>query len=238
MSSEIGKIWCIVPAAGIGLRFGENRPKQYLPFRSSTIIDTTIKTLLLCTSLEKVIVCLHPDDEHAQQSDFIKHPRVHVVIGGNQRSDSVLNGLQSIQTDTAKQDWVLVHDAARPCVRLADINKLISEAQTHQQGSILAVPIHDTIKEVDNELAVRTLDRTKLWRALTPQLFKLSDIQGALLSAKKQSRVVTDEASAIEQLGLPVRIVEGHADNIKITVPADLQLANMYMDQQEEQSCA
>ncbi|MEO1888413.1 MAG: 2-C-methyl-D-erythritol 4-phosphate cytidylyltransferase [Cycloclasticus sp.] len=237
MNSEIGKIWCIVPAAGVGLRYGEDRPKQYLPFRSSTIIDTSIKTLLSCSSLEKVIVCIHPDDGHAQKSDFVKHPRVDVVIGGNERADSVLNGIQSIMTAAANNDWVLVHDAARPCVRLADINKLISAVKKHQQGAILAAPIHDTLKEVANELAVRTLDRTKLWRALTPQLFKLSDIQAALLSAKKHSSVVTDEASAIEQFGLPVRIVEGHADNIKITVPADLQLANMYMDQQEEQSC-
>jgi 2-C-methyl-D-erythritol 4-phosphate cytidylyltransferase len=237
MGSDMGKIWCIVPAAGIGSRFGEERPKQYIPFRSSTIIDVTIKTLLSCSKLEKIIVCIHPDDEYAQKSDYINHPKVQVVIGGNERSDSVLSGIQSIQTDKADDDWVLVHDAARPCVRLADINRLIKAAQIHQQGAILAAPIHDTVKEVVNQLAVNTLDRTRLWRALTPQLFKLKDIQTALLSENENSYLMTDEASAIEQLGLPVRIVEGHADNIKITVPADLQLANMYMDQQEEKSC-
>lgn len=237
MGVNNGKIWCIVPAAGIGLRFGENRPKQYLPFRGSSIIDVTVNTLSSCSSLEKIIVSIHPDDPYAEQSDYIKHPKVQVVNGGCERSDSVLNAILSIQTNTATDDWVLVHDAARPCVRVADINKLIDVATANQQGAILAAPLHDTIKEVSNGLVVSTPDRTRLWRALTPQLFKLEDIRRALLLAKKDSAIITDEASAIERIGLPIQIVEGHTDNIKITVPADLQLANIYMDQREGTTC-
>jgi 2-C-methyl-D-erythritol 4-phosphate cytidylyltransferase len=227
------KIWCIVPAAGIGSRMKAECPKQYLPFQSSTVLDATIKRLLAVQQIEKLVVCIHPDDELWPQSAFAKHDKVFVTTGGEERAESVLNGIKAIKEYAQDGDWVLVHDAARPCVRTREIECLIQRSLNTQQGAILAARIHDTIKKVDKGFSVNTVDRSHLWRALTPQLFKLVDLDRALSSAKSNNVKVTDEASAIELLGKSVEIVEGSADNIKITSPGDLSLAAFYMQQQE-----
>jgi len=229
------KTWCVVPAAGIGSRMQQERPKQYLPFRSATILDMTLSRLLASQRFEKIVVCLKRGDPYWTSSEYASDERIIVADGGDERADSVLNGIQAVKAYAGPSDWVLVHDAARPCVRLVDIEQLINTASNQQQGAILAVPIHDTIKYVSAGVALKTLDRTSLWRALTPQIFRLDDLEQALLTAKLNSMQVTDEASAIEQLNKAVMIVEGRADNIKITCPDDLVLADFYMQQQEKE---
>lgn len=237
MRSNIEKIWCIVPAAGIGSRMQAAIPKQYLKLSSTTILDATLERLLSCDDLNDIVVCIQPGDTYWQASVYSADERITVTNGGKERADSVLNGIRSIKHRAALNDWVLVHDAARPCVRCSDIALLIRAALGQQIGGILASPIHDTVKKVDHQLAVKTIDRSSLWRALTPQLFKLEELETALLLAKKQQQVVTDEASAIEKINRPVQIIEGHSDNIKITSQPDLNLARFYIQQQEKEAC-
>lgn len=235
IDNNTDKTWCVVPAAGIGSRMQQAHPKQYLPFRTATILDVTLSRLLASQRFEKIVVCLKRDDPYWASSQYASDERIMRADGGDERADSVLNGIQAVKAYAGPGDWVLVHDAARPCVRLADIEQLINTANNQQQGAILAVPIHDTVKYVSAGIALKTLDRSSLWRALTPQIFKLVDLEQALLTAKLNGMQVTDEASAIEQLNKAVTIVEGRADNIKITCPDDLVLADFYMQQQEKE---
>jgi len=237
MQAKTEKIWCVVPAAGIGTRMQAGIPKQYLKLNTITILDFTLGRLLSNEQIEKVVVCIHPEDDYWQDSIFANHSKVIMAAGGNERADTVLNGIHCLQQHAASNDWVLVHDAARPCVRVADIKKLIDKAIETQVGAILVAPLHDTIKQAEDGFSTRTLDRSVLWRALTPQLFKIEELQLALMSAKNTKAEVTDEASAIEQMSKPVQLVEGHADNIKITSPADLNLARYYLAQQEKKTC-
>ncbi|MEH6503655.1 MAG: 2-C-methyl-D-erythritol 4-phosphate cytidylyltransferase [Cycloclasticus sp.] len=237
MKSNSEKIFCIVPAAGVGSRMQAGRPKQYLPFRSSTILDVTLARLLSSHYIEKVVVVLQAADEFWPDSTYALNENISITTGGTERADSVLNGIAAIKSQATEGDWVMVHDAARPCVALIDIDRLISAALANQSGAILATPVNDTVKEVIDGLSTRTLDRSHLWRALTPQIFKLKDLERALLNAKQKGLVVTDEASAMESLGKPVQVLEGRADNIKITSPNDLLLANFYIDEEEKQQC-
>lgn len=237
MQNNGEKIWCVVPAAGIGTRMQSSVPKQYLKLGRATILDTTLERLLSCEAIENIVVCVQHGDPYWKESMFATHSQITVVIGGEERSDTVLNGIQAIKQQASSNDWVLVHDAARPCVRRSDIDLLTSAALANQLGAILASPIHDTIKKVSNSLSEETLDRSTLWRALTPQLFKLNELEQALISAKQENKVVTDEASAIEQFNKPVQIIKGHSDNIKVTSPADLNLAMYYLEQQDKEQC-
>ena len=237
MQSKIEKIWCIVPAAGIGSRMGSTIPKQYLKLSSSTILDATLERLLSCEKINDIVVCIQKGDDYWHKSLFVNDNRITVAEGGNERADSVLNGISLIKDKIGLNDWVLVHDAARPCVRRNDIDLLTKAACNHQSGAILASPIHDTVKRVINNLSEKTLDRSEIWHALTPQVFKFKELEQALISARKAGLSVTDEASAIEQIDKPVQIIEGHADNIKITSPADLGLARYYLEQQGKEQC-
>lgn len=238
MQREIEKIWCVVPAAGIGSRMQSTLPKQYLKLISSTILDATLERLLSCEKISNIVVCLHKNDRYWHKSLFANDHRIATTDGGKERANSVLNGISLIKEGAGLDDWVLVHDAARPCVRRSDIDLLTDAALKSQMGAILASPIHDTVKKVANNLSEETVDRSTLWRALTPQIFKLKELEQALISADKAGRSVTDEASAVEQIGQPVQIVEGHVDNIKITSPADLDLARYYLEQQDKEQCA
>lgn len=238
MVNKPEKVWCVVAAAGIGSRMQSAVPKQYLPLGSSTVLDATLERLLLCEKIEHIVVCIHQNDNYWQHSKFAHDDRISIMFGGSERADSVLNGVSLVKEHADLNDWVLVHDAARPCVRCSDINVLINTALKQQVGAILATPIHDTVKKVVNKKSTQTLDRSILWRALTPQIFKLDMLNNALINAIESNRVITDEASAIEQMNQAVQIVKGHADNIKITSPSDLDLARYYLEQQERQVCA
>jgi 2-C-methyl-D-erythritol 4-phosphate cytidylyltransferase len=238
--SEYPQFWAVVPAAGVGKRMLADRPKQYLPLGQKTVLEHTLLRLLSATTLDKVaeplfrtvVVAITTTDPYWPELPVSREPRVLTAPGGKERADSVLSALLHISTQAADDDWVLVHDAARPCLTHADIHALISQLQNHPVGGILALASHDTLKQVHNALIAATLDRSSVWRALTPQMFRY----GALKAALQQTQgnpAVTDEASALELLGLQPGIVEGRSDNLKITRPEDLALASFYLQQQE-----
>jgi 2-C-methyl-D-erythritol 4-phosphate cytidylyltransferase len=235
------KVWCIVPAAGTGSRMQSVVPKQYLPLKSAALIDFTLKRLKACDRISSIVVALDPNDDYWHKTISSAEDRVSTATGGNERADSVFNALQTLKNTTelnAKlNDWVLVHDAARPCICKADINELIDACLIENRGGLLATPMIDTVKSVTDNKVDKTVDRNGLWRALTPQLFKLSELEAALVSAKKSGFIVTDESSAIEHVGGHPLIIEGRVDNIKVTSPADLSLAEHIITQQEKEVC-
>ena len=231
--TEAPRFWAVVPAAGVGRRMGGEVPKQYLMLGEKPVIAHTLERLLNYPRISGVVVALSPEDQYWPDTGFENDPRVHRAAGGTERCHSVLNGLELLATLASPSDWVLVHDAARPCLRSEDLDRLISELETDSVGGILAVPVHDTVKQSDARgRAEKTVPRESLWRAFTPQMFRISLLQQALKSALDQDLVVTDEASAIEAWGESPRLVEGHSDNIKITRPEDLELAAFFLQQQ------
>ncbi|MDX1693719.1 MAG: 2-C-methyl-D-erythritol 4-phosphate cytidylyltransferase [Ketobacteraceae bacterium] len=225
--------WCVVPAAGIGRRMGAEHPKQYLSLLDKTVCEHTLLRLLSVPGIRQIVVCLAPDDIWWPRLSLHEHPRITTVAGGIERCDSVLNGLHFLRSLAADEDWVLVHDVARPCVRRKDIEALMAATRNHQDGGILATPVRDTLKRsgADQHIS-ETVDRTSLWHALTPQLFPVGALTCALEAALANQVTITDEASAIEWAGGRPLLVEGHPDNIKITHPSDLSLALMYLQHQ------
>ena len=233
IESSHQQIWLVVPAAGVGTRMQAQVPKQYLILQGKTILEHTITRLLQVPGLSGLIVVHSVEDEKITDLDIVQTPRVELVVGGSERSSSVLNGLTYLADKANDDDWVLVHDAARPCIDLADIKKLIGQLKDDSVGGILAVPVSDTVKRVvtANEIS-ETLDRTKLWQAQTPQMFRFGLLRSALQQAVSQQQVITDEASAIEQAGYRAKVVEGNRSNIKITRPEDLAMAELILSQQ------
>ena len=164
---------------------------------------------------------------------IFQDPRIQTVSGAEQRNGSVLAGLDALISHAALHDWVLVHDAARPCLQAHDIMRLIATVTANETGGILAEKMVDTVKQASADARVlRTLDRATLWRAQTPQMFRLDELRKALQQAQAQGLAVTDEASAMEMAGYPVQLVAGSAGNLKVTVPADLPLADWYLQTQ------
>jgi len=230
MPAEPG-YWAIVPAAGSGSRMGATRPKQYLQLGDRTVLEHTLDTLLAVEALAGVVLVVASDDSvwESIRPRYAGQP-LEVVNGGAERCHSVLNGLDVLAGKAAGDDWVLVHDAARPCVRRDDIRTLLASLDADCDGGLLGVPVADTMKRVDaNGQVIATVDRGGLWHALTPQVFRLEPLRTALRQAIADGRLVTDEASAMEQAGYRPRMVPGHRDNIKITLPADLALAAFYL---------
>lgn len=237
------RYWCVVPAAGVGKRMGSDVPKQYLPLGDSTVIQQTLVKLQKVRQLEAVVLCLSSEDEWwASLSNSLNlAPSVIIAAGGKERSDSVLNGLKALAGKASENDWVLVHDVARPCVRIDDIRELIEQVSQHNIGGLLGMPVRDTMKRAevivdadgDNAAEVRgTVCRENLWHALTPQMFRYGDLIYAMTDALNANAPITDEASALERLGKQPLLVEGHPDNIKITHPEDLALAALFLKQQ------
>ncbi|MBK5143489.1 2-C-methyl-D-erythritol 4-phosphate cytidylyltransferase [Budviciaceae bacterium BWR-B9] len=222
----------ILPAAGIGSRMQADCPKQYLTIGQQTIIEYAIHTLLSHAAIRQVIVALNPNDNTFAQLPVAQDPRVLVVVGGAERSDSVLAGLT--QAKTLQADWVLVHDAARPCLSYDDLDKLIQSVLPVKQGGILAMPVRDTMKRavVDKTAIANTVDRNGLWHALTPQMFPLELLFECMVRAQQEGAVLTDEASALEHCGFHPLLVSGRSDNIKVTRPEDLALATFYLTHQ------
>jgi 2-C-methyl-D-erythritol 4-phosphate cytidylyltransferase len=231
--NQASRLWAVVPAAGVGRRMGGEVPKQYLMLGEKPVIVHTLERLLSYPRISGVVVALSPEDEYWASTGFENEPRIHRAQGGRERCHSVLNGLEVLATLAAPSDWVLVHDAARPCLRDEDLDRLITELETDPVGGILAVPVHDTVKQSDEDGRISTtVPRESLWRAYTPQMFRFSLLKQAIERALAQGIVVTDEASAVEAWGESPRLVEGHADNIKITRPEDLELAAFFLQQQ------
>ncbi len=225
----------IVPAAGVGRRMQSDRPKQYLKIAGQTILEHTINKLLSLPQIDKVIVPISPEDGYFASLPLSQNPHVIRVDGGKERADSVLAGLNYIEKNYASS-WVLVHDAARPCVRQADIEKLMSQAVAHSVGAILACPVRDTMKRAiaGSDDIAHTVERQQLWHALTPQMFKTELLAQALKQALAQHVEITDEASALEFLGYTPGLVRGAADNIKVTQPEDLALAEFYLSRNKD----
>lgn len=233
MSSE-SKLWAIVPAAGVGRRVGGEIPKQYLDLHGRPLIAWTLKRLLELDELQQVTVAISAEDNYWSDLVIRNDQRIQTTIGGDERCHSVLNGLEALAGEAADSDWVLVHDAARPCVRIDDIRRLIAAARKSENGAILAIPVRDTIKKSnDNKEIECTIDRDSLWHALTPQLFKYGELRHALQLALADNFQVTDEASAMEYAGFTPLLVEGASDNIKVTLPEDLALAGFFIRNQE-----
>jgi 2-C-methyl-D-erythritol 4-phosphate cytidylyltransferase len=226
-------IWAVVPAAGAGRRFGAELPKQYLGLGDRSVIERTLSLFVEHWRIAGVWVALDPQDRHWAATRYAEHPKVSRVDGGPERCHSVLNALEALTARAHPGDWVLVHDAARPCLRLEDLDRLIAELESDPVGGLLAVPVRDTMKRGDaSGRAIATVDRSHLWHAYTPQMFRLGLLVAALRDAIRCGDLVTDEASAVERLGHWPRLVEGHADNIKITRAEDLPLALFFLQRQ------
>jgi len=209
---------------------GGDLPKQYIELAGATIFEHSLHALLACRQLSAVVVVLHPGDSRAANLPILDDVRVQSAVGGAQRSDSVLAGLDALAQRAAADDWVLVHDAARPCLQREDSLRLIAQVTDRGIGGILAEPIVDTVKQAGEDgLVAATLDRNTLWRAQTPQMFRLGELREALEHAAGRGLAVTDEASAMEMAGYPVQLIRGSSRNLKVTVPADLQLAAWYL---------
>ena len=227
------RLWAVVPAAGVGRRMQADLPKQYLKLGGRTVLEHSLMALGGIDALAGIAVAVAGGDPY--------WPTVHcelscpliVAPGGAERADSVLNALQVLRERAADDDWVLVHDAARPCVRDADLRRLIDTLRDDPVGGLLAVPVRDTMKQAtDDGRCAASVDRNRLWHALTPQMFRLGALRAALIAAHTDGIAVTDDASALEHAGQRPRLVEGHADNIKITRPEDLALAEFFLRQQ------
>ncbi|MGP4842762.1 2-C-methyl-D-erythritol 4-phosphate cytidylyltransferase [Marinobacter sp. 1Y8] len=227
--------WLVIPAAGIGQRMAADTPKQYLRIDDRYIIDITLSRLLNTGHFAGCIVVLHPDDTRWPSTDSASDERVVTCIGGAERVDSVRSGLDALSGKAAQDDWVLVHDVARPCLSSSDLTRLIESLENDPVGGLLAVPVSDTIKRSGKASRVQTtVSRADLWRAMTPQQFRYGLLVEALGKAQADGVTLTDESSAVEAAGHSPRLIEGRADNIKITVPEDLALAGWILRHLDE----
>ncbi|MEZ8358147.1 2-C-methyl-D-erythritol 4-phosphate cytidylyltransferase [Vibrio splendidus] len=233
MSNQLQSVIAVVPAAGVGSRMKADRPKQYLQIHGKTILEHTVEKLLSHPQVSKIVVAVSDDDPYYPELPLNLNPLVIRVSGGTERADSVLSALDYIAQQQLS-DWVMVHDAARPCIQLSDIDKLISGAMTHDVGAILAAPVRDTMKRGVQGQIEHTVDRVDLWHALTPQMFRSKPLRKVLSEALQQGVSITDEASALEWKGLSPALIAGRSDNFKITQPEDLALAEFYLSQNKE----
>lgn len=216
--------WVVIPAAGVGSRMGADRPKQYLSFAGKTLLEHTLDCFRGHPDLRGLVVSLSPADRWWPELACAQDPGIHRAAGGRERCDSVLNALLKLnELGAGSRDWVLVHDAARPNLAASDLERLLAELAHDEVGGLLAVPAKDTLKRAGADGRVAdTLDRSVVWHAFTPQMFRLGPLQRALADALVAGVAVTDEASAMEWAGHAPRLVEGRADNIKVTRPEDL----------------
>ncbi|KHM44590.1 2-C-methyl-D-erythritol 4-phosphate cytidylyltransferase [Pseudoalteromonas distincta] len=225
-------IAAIVPAAGVGSRMQHNAPKQYIQLAGKTILEHTLAKLSQLPQLRTIVVALSDSDPYFDELPLLDN-RIVRASGGKERADSVLNSLLFLAPNPPI--WVLVHDAARPLVNISDIERLIDECINADEGGILASKVKDTIKRGHTH-ALQTVPRDDLWQALTPQFFKYDELKNALQNALASGATITDEASAIEWAGKPVKLVAGRSDNIKITTPEDLDLAGFLLHKQQNES--
>ena len=226
----MSSVWAVVPAAGSGRRMAAEVPKQYLKLNGVPILEHTLRALLACPDIRGVVVVLDPSDRRADAIASLADPRVSRAAGGAERADSVLAGLQAVAKEAGAEDWVLVHDAARPCISVGVLRSLISSCTAAGVGTVVAQASVDTLKRVsEGNRVLETLDRQVIWRAQTPQMFKLVELMSALSTALIDDIAITDESMAMELAGYPVSILEGPSTNIKITLPADLEMAEIIL---------
>jgi 2-C-methyl-D-erythritol 4-phosphate cytidylyltransferase len=227
------RYWAIIPAAGIGSRMQADRPKQYLSMAGKTVLEHTLDCFINNPQITATYIAIANDDLYWPTLGLQGREGLFMVNGGQERCHSVFNALLHLLPNADENDWVLVHDAARPCLRKDDIDYLIETLAQDPVGGLLAMPVRDTMKRAGIDGRVDgTVDRVHLWHALTPQMFRVGELFRAIKSALDQNSLITDEASAIELAGKQPCLVEGHADNIKITQPEDLSLAEFFLLQQ------
>lgn len=204
-------------------------PKQYLQIQGKTILEHSLTPFLAHPMVEKIVVAVSPTDPFYADLVILKHEKITLVFGGETRANSVFNALQAV----GEGAWALVHDAARPCLKRSDLDKILQIDD--ENGAILATPAVDTMKRADGEQILHTEDRSTLWHALTPQFFPAELLKKALKSAFEQNLTITDEASAMELAGYSPRLVAGRSDNLKVTRPEDLALAEFYLIKGKEE---
>ena len=225
--------WAVVPAAGRGLRAGGEIPKQYRALLGKPLIEHTLRRLASHPRIEGIVVAIAADDAHWPGWGALEGKPLIATHGGGERADSVLAGLRSLPESVRGEDFVLVHDAARPCVLHADLSALLECASP--DGALLAVPLADTLKQADaHRHSARTVPRGGLWRALTPQMFPRAALVSALEAAARDGVAVTDEAMAMERAGFTPQLIEGAADNLKVTTAQDFLLAEFLLRGQDK----
>lgn len=221
-------IVAIIPASGVGSRMNAPLPKQYLKIHGKTILEHTLKPFIEHAQITKIIVAVSKQDPFYKQITLLNHPKIQIVFGGETRANSVYNALVQLN----ENDWALVHDAARPCLKRSDLDKILQI--TDENGGILATPAIDTMKRANGNQIAHTEDRSTLWHALTPQFFNADLLRSALTQAFDQNAVITDEASAMEFVGFKPLLIAGRSDNLKVTRPEDLALAEFYLSRSDE----
>jgi 2-C-methyl-D-erythritol 4-phosphate cytidylyltransferase len=232
------KYHLIIPASGIGSRFGSGTskkpiPKQYtLMANGKTILDNTIEVFLENGNFDKFVIALNPKDEFFKDSIFSNHPKITTVLGGDERFLSVKNAVDYLAKKVANNDFIAVHDSVRPCVKNADINNLLVKIDSHKVGGLLGVPVFDTLKSYKNN-QIKTIDRSDIYNALTPQIYRCEILKNALNFVIKNNIKITDDASSIEEFGEVGLMIDGDKLNIKITTKDDLRLANLILNNYE-----
>lgn len=222
--------WVVIPAGGVGRRMGAGLPKQYLPLAGRRVIEHTLERLAGVPGVAGIVVAVAEGDPHWPEVRLPDRVPVCLAAAGRERAWSVRSALEALAGEAGADDWVLVHDAVRPCVRPKDLARLVETLEGDPVGGLLAVPVRDTLKEADSGRRVRcTVPRERLWHALTPQMFRYGLLHEALAAALAAGVEVTDDAAAVERAGHRPRLVEGSADNIKITRPEDLALAELLL---------
>lgn len=239
MASEMCR-WAVVPAAGFGQRFAnqacEQKPKQYFSILGKSVIEHSLQAILRACPGVRIMVAVAQADPYWSQLQIATHPQIQTVEGGQQRSDSVLAGLSALQSVADSNDWVIVHDAARPCVATEDIVSMLEALQGHKVGGVLSVPAVDTLKQIDPDgHVVKTLDRRVIYQAQTPQIFRYELLRSALRDAASAGVPVSDESSAIERMGHKVLIHTGRRSNIKLTYGDDVAAIEATLRQQSEE---
>lgn len=226
------RLWAVVPAAGSGSRFSKTELKQYQYIQNHTVLEHTVNRLN-SLDLAGCVLAIGENDNFARTLYFDHKEKLHFCLGGVERVNSVFNALIYLSDIADEDDWVLVHDAARPCVTQENLQLLVNTAIAHNQSAILAIPVRDTLKLVHTENQIeKTVSRELLWQAQTPQMAKLKILKNALETALANNIVITDEASALEYINQPVQVVQGRSDNIKITYADDLELARLILQSQ------
>lgn len=245
-NSSKKNVWVVIPASGVGSRMRSDIPKQYLTIYGRTVLEHTITRFVAVDDVAGLLIVVSQSDEKWRflEQDLIdkyqsRGLQIESTIGGNERSETVLKGLSFLLNKKAlsPKQWIMVHDAARPCVREGDIHKLLTiRSDNNADGGILATPVTDTLKQANtqNGAILGTHSREALWQAQTPQLFQLGSLLESLHKAKEQKVTITDEASAMEHSNKCVRLVEGSSDNIKLTTPADLAIISFLLSAVEE----
>ena len=225
----------IIPASGIGSRMNTKQPKQYLKLDNGlSVLDQTLKTLLNIEKIKGCIVAVAENDTEFKNSVFANHDKLlATAVGGKERFHSVISALNALRPFAKDNDWVLVHDAARPCVKASEIENLIKQLKDHPVGGLLATQVVDTIKKSHDNIVESTLDRSTLWQAQTPQMYRFAVLSKALENVVQNNLTITDEASSIEYLSLESILIKASKSNLKITTAEDLTLANFYLEQNE-----